>query len=204
MLQFNHQLSLSFAFMHFFTAGVILCIPPARQPFTPLAQEAKAGIMRIILASRSLGSSSQIARHIDQLLTALLRITVIREMDNALQNQVPTQGLLGHSTHNPVWDHTTMPEHTSRQSVHDQGTNYPLNHPPLSSTDPTSTTAALPQQLLGQGDAQFNFDLAAFNDNAGIEFDTHIDEAFGSFGQMMFNILPDDPYTPWNWGGRSR
>lgn len=43
LAQFKGQLCLSFAFAHFFIAGVILCIHPARQPFTPLAQEAKAG-----------------------------------------------------------------------------------------------------------------------------------------------------------------
>ena len=198
MLQLNHTLSLSFAFMHFFTAGVILCIPPARQPFSTVAQDAKAGIMRIILACRGLGSSSQIARHIDQLLTALLRVTVLREMDNALHNQVdasvpslPEQSIERDDRSNDV----RLPP-TDRS--------FAFDHLPASTMSTNPPAPSVPTQLTGHGDGQFSFDLGSMHDNTGIAFDTQLDEAFGTFGQMMFNLQPDDPYTPWNWGSRSR
>ncbi|KAL6251103.1 hypothetical protein RBB50_001311 [Rhinocladiella similis] len=205
MPKFNHHLSLSFAFMHFFTAGVILCIPPARQPFSSLAQEAKAGIMRIILACRDLGSSSQIARHIDQLLTALLRITVLREMDNALQNQRAGAAAIEQcNTATTAFDGDDAPGQVvdNRPPMSGQTNLYPNQS--YSTSVPSGLAASLPTNLAGDGDAQFSFDLVGVHDNAGIEFDTQLDEAFGTFGQMMFNVQPDDPYTPWNWGSRSR
>ncbi|KAK5194543.1 hypothetical protein LTR99_003045 [Exophiala xenobiotica] len=202
MLQFNHHLSLSFAFMHFFTAGVILCIPPARQPFSTLAQEAKAGIMRIILACRDVGSSSQIARHIDQLLTALLRVTVLREMDNALQNQTTGPVLLEQSETGFERDHTSTQAADSRPHHADHGNLYSSHL--YSASMASGDGVSLPTNLTGHGDAQVSFDLDSLHDNAGIEFDTQLDEAFGTFGQMMFNVQPDDRYTPWNWGSRSR
>lgn len=175
MLPLNHSLSLSFAFMHFFTAGVILCIPPARQPFSTVAQDAKAGIMRIILACRGLGSSSQIARHIDQLLTALLRVTVLREMDNALHN-------------NQTSAPTTLPDlqgGSNDLSSADQS----YTQLPAPAMGVSLGTAAIPSHLTGQGDPQFSFDLGTLQDNdTGIEFDTQLDEAFGTFGQSKFSF----------------
>ncbi|KAI1630125.1 fungal-specific transcription factor domain-containing protein [Exophiala viscosa] len=198
MLQLNHTLSLSFAFMHFFTAGVILCIPPARRPFSTIAQDAKAGIMRIILACRGLGSSSQIARHIDQLLTALLRVTVLREMDNALLNQVeasvpslPEQPIERDDRSNDI----RLPPTERAFSFHQL---------PASVMNTDLPAPSVSTQLTGHGEGQFSFDLGSMHDNTGIAFDTQLDEAFGTFGQMMFNLQPDDPYTPWNWGSRSR
>ncbi|KAK4949685.1 hypothetical protein LTR10_011526 [Elasticomyces elasticus] len=198
MLQLNHSLSLSFAFMHFFTAGVILCIPPARQPFSTVAQDAKAGIMRIILACRGLGSSGQIARHIDQLLTALLRVTVLREMDNALHNQSSVPALPEQQQQFESADRSN----DVRLPTSDRAFSY--NQLPASALTAVPSATSLPTQLTGQGDAQFSFDLGSMHDNTGIAFDTQLDEAFGTFGQMMFNLQPDDPYTPWNWGSRSR
>ncbi|CAK7224200.1 hypothetical protein SEUCBS140593_005490 [Sporothrix eucalyptigena] len=29
---------------------------------------------------------------------------------------------------------------------------------------------------------------------------SQLDEAFGTFGQVFFNLVPDDPYSAWNWG----
>ncbi|KAJ9636639.1 hypothetical protein H2204_005239 [Knufia peltigerae] len=233
MPKFNHHLSLSFAFMHFFTAGVILCIPPARQPFSSLAQEAKAGIRRIILACRDLGSSSQIARHIDQLLTALLRITVIREMENALQNQgasVSTEAQSSTATAAFNGDDVSGQVVDNRPSLNEQANLYPNQS--YSTPMPSGLTSSLPTNMTGDGDVQFSFDLSGVHHTAGIEFDTQLDEAFGTFGQsmlpviipglvpgdvlmlkqgyvlifilVMFNVQPDDPYTPWNWGSRSR
>ena len=76
---------ISFILMNFFTAGVILCIPPTIWPFSALAHEAKAGTLRIIRASRGLRNVSHIARHTEQLLTGLLRLSLQQEVDNGLQ-----------------------------------------------------------------------------------------------------------------------
>lgn len=84
--QFSHQLALSFVFMHLFTAGVILCVPPINQPYSVLASESKAGVLRIISASRAMRSTNSIARHTDQVLTKLYSKTIQREMDSALRN----------------------------------------------------------------------------------------------------------------------
>lgn len=86
-MRFEHHLSVGFVLMHFFTAGVILCIPPTNHPFSQRAQEAKAGVARIIRASRALRSRSQVARHTEQLLTDLLKVTHKRELDNALHTE---------------------------------------------------------------------------------------------------------------------
>ncbi|QUC23842.1 uncharacterized protein UV8b_08083 [Ustilaginoidea virens] len=32
------------------------------------------------------------------------------------------------------------------------------------------------------------------------QVDSQLDEAIGTFGQMLFNLVPNDPYTAWNWG----
>ena len=79
------QFVISFILMNFFTAGVILCIPPTIWPFSTLAHEAKAGTLRIIRASRGLRTVSQIARHTEQLLTGLLKLSLQQEVDNGLQ-----------------------------------------------------------------------------------------------------------------------
>ncbi|KIX04928.1 uncharacterized protein Z518_05799 [Rhinocladiella mackenziei CBS 650.93] len=183
MAQYNHRLSLSFAFMHFFTAGVILCIPPAKQPFSLVAQEAKAGISRIILASRSLGSSSQIAQHIDQLLTALLRITILREMDNALHNQGSISGVAAQSTASFAKEAGSLHQDSTRPSSVDRGAPLTRNQLHAAPSEIPSNTTSLSPQLPGQSEPHFPFDLTSFNDNGGIEFDTQLDEAFGSFGQ---------------------
>ena len=82
--RFKHQLALSFVFMHLFTAGVILCVPPTCLPYSQLASESKAGVLAIISASRAMKSTNSIARHTDQLLTKLYQKTMQREMDTAL------------------------------------------------------------------------------------------------------------------------
>lgn len=83
---FDYQLAQSFALMHLFTAGIILCIAPTCQPYSQMAGEAKAGVLRIIAACRAIKDESKIAKHTDQMLTKLYQKTMQREMDNALRN----------------------------------------------------------------------------------------------------------------------
>ncbi|KHO02004.1 fatty acid catabolic regulatory protein [Metarhizium album ARSEF 1941] len=81
----ENQFAVSFVLMNFFTAGVILCIPPTTWPLSAIAHEAKAGTLRIIHASRVLKPVTPIAPHTEQLLTGLLRRSLQQEVENGLQ-----------------------------------------------------------------------------------------------------------------------
>ncbi|KIX99250.1 uncharacterized protein Z520_04826 [Fonsecaea multimorphosa CBS 102226] len=87
--EFEGQLAQSFVLMHLFTAGVILCIAPTCQPYSQMAGEAKAGVLRIIAACRAIKDESKIAKHTDQMMTRLYKKTMQREMDNALRPPPP-------------------------------------------------------------------------------------------------------------------
>ncbi|KAH8700416.1 C6 transcription factor [Talaromyces proteolyticus] len=87
--KFEKHFVVSIIFHYFFMAGVILCIIPTSQPFTNTAQEAKAGVVRIIRASRAMAHHNRIARQTDKLLTELLKIAVQRETEEALNTSVP-------------------------------------------------------------------------------------------------------------------
>jgi hypothetical protein len=82
--KFRKHFAASFVSMQQFTAGVILCIQPTCLPFSPAALEAKAGVLKIIRASRTESHQNRIARHTEQLLTELLKVTNQREMACAL------------------------------------------------------------------------------------------------------------------------
>lgn len=85
--QFNHHLALSFLLLQMFAAGVILCVPPLCLPYSKMANESKAGVLRIISASRALKSTNNVARHTDHLLTNLYQKIMQREMDITLDSQ---------------------------------------------------------------------------------------------------------------------
>jgi hypothetical protein len=87
----ENQFAMSFVLMNFFTAGVILCIPPTTWPLSSIAHEAKAGTLRIIRASRSLKNVTPIAPHTEQLLTGLLKRSLQQEVDNGLQQDLNTR-----------------------------------------------------------------------------------------------------------------
>lgn len=76
-----------FMLMNLFTAGVILCIPPSVWPLSSIAQDAKAGTLRIIKTSRVLKGVSPIALHTEQLLTRLLKICLEQEVENSLRQE---------------------------------------------------------------------------------------------------------------------
>lgn len=87
------QFCISFFFMHLFTAGVILSMAPASQPLSSMSQQAKAGIVRILRATKQSGGKNRIAQHTEKLLSELLQITLHREMENALKaesNEIPS------------------------------------------------------------------------------------------------------------------
>lgn len=82
----KNEMCVSFALMHFFASGVILCIPPSIKPFSGIAQDCKRGVMRIIKASKSLRKHSHIAGLTEKLLCDLFRVTLQRELDTALSD----------------------------------------------------------------------------------------------------------------------
>lgn len=84
----ENQYAMAFVMMNFFTAGVILCIPPTTWPLSSIAHEAKAGTLRIIKASRALKHVTPIASHTEQLLTGLLKRSLQQEVDNGLQQEL--------------------------------------------------------------------------------------------------------------------
>jgi Fungal specific transcription factor domain len=88
----KHEMFISFILMHFFTAGVILCIPPSIKPFSDVGQDCKRGVIRIIKASKSLKDRSQIAELTEKLLSDLFRVTLQREIDAALQSETLQNG----------------------------------------------------------------------------------------------------------------
>lgn len=90
--KFEKHFVVSIVFHYLFMAGVILCIVPTSQPFTNTAQETKAGVVRIIRASRAMAQHNRIARQIDKLLTELLKIAVQRETLGALDSSVACYG----------------------------------------------------------------------------------------------------------------
>ena len=90
VMQFEHEFCLAFIFVHLFTAGVILCIPPTSQPYSNTAQEAKAGVFRIIQAAKALSHRCQIARHAEQLLSDLLKLSLHREVDMVFKDDRKT------------------------------------------------------------------------------------------------------------------
>lgn len=84
----EHHFVMPFVLMNYFTAGVILCIPPTTWPLSAIAHEAKAGTLRIIRATRALKHVSPVAAHTEQLLTSLLRQSLQQEVDNGLQEEL--------------------------------------------------------------------------------------------------------------------
>ncbi|GAM33905.1 hypothetical protein TCE0_013f01143 [Talaromyces pinophilus] len=101
--KFEKHFVVSIVFHYLFMAGVILCIIPTSQPLTNTAQEAKAGVVRIIHASRAMAQHNRISRQTDKLLTELLKIAVQRETLAALDNTSVT-GYHGDEAEPPLLD----------------------------------------------------------------------------------------------------
>jgi hypothetical protein len=87
VIEFRTEFCLAFIFTHLFSAGVILCIPPTSQPYSSTAQEAKAGVFRIIQAAKALRPDCQIAGHTERLLSDLLKLSLHREVDMAFKEE---------------------------------------------------------------------------------------------------------------------
>ncbi|RAK91831.1 C6 transcription factor [Aspergillus costaricaensis CBS 115574] len=169
-----------------FTAGVILCIPPTVKPLTATAHEAKDGVVRIIRASRSLKSHDRIARQTEQLLTELLKVTTQREITHALADNIETNcpsdtRLTGSGVDGPSND--SLSAGRSRTSH-----------------GPAAQAAVDPVQ--GSWDTDYNAPPAVMGpyDFLPAQAFQQLDDTFGAFGESMFNLVPDDQNSTWNWG----
>ncbi|OJJ72162.1 hypothetical protein ASPBRDRAFT_196272 [Aspergillus brasiliensis CBS 101740] len=185
-----HKLKNHFAIavvsMQQFTAGVILCIPPTVKPLTATAHEAKDGVVRIIRASRGLKSHDRIARQTEQLLTELLKVTTQREITHALADNLDT---------NPP------PDSRLTSSVVAGASNESLSAG-RSRTAPGAAAQAVVDPVQGTWDAEFHTLPAVMGpyDFLPAQAFQQLDDAFGAFGESMFNLVPDDQNSTWNWG----
>ncbi|GAB1312701.1 Heat-labile enterotoxin, A chain [Madurella fahalii] len=220
VMQFEHEFCLGFIFVHLFTAGVILCIPPTSHPYSNTAQEAKAGVFRIIRAAKALSPRSQIARHAEQLLSDLLKLSLHREVDMVFKDD--RKNYQGPGTNRPPAEPPCIANNTCETERPASGRQH---NPPDSDFNqnqcsetllqaPSTSTSETPLSLLQQ-----DYDPGSFGNGwvtpypvinlsnvvgSNIQpLDLPLDEAFGAFGQVMFNLMPDDPLNSWGWGRRS-
>ncbi|KAJ5960225.1 Short-chain dehydrogenase/reductase SDR [Penicillium vulpinum] len=175
VLRFKHHFAESFASLQQFTAGVILCILPTSQPFTTAAHEAKAGIMRIIHASAAFGPHNRIAKQTAQLLTELLKVTIEREMS----------------------DNTGIPSLSSPDIFRDHHPTSTIHAPPHSTQHPEMSQKIHNQSGINERLVQTPIEPS---EHPSANIFEQLDDTFGAFGELMFNLIPDDQSSAWNWG----
>lgn len=199
---FRHQLALSFVCVHLFTAGAILCVPPIYLPYSGLAADSKAGVLRIISACRALSSTNSIALHTDQVLTKLYRKTIQREMDSALRNSA--EGFVHAASHGEAIEAVYSPPRLSTPEIRGQQTvEPPVSHvgPEINQTTTlvanvdhgivahTQTVTESLYENLDVSDMpvvpylQFTQSLNQ-DGNVGAFLSEHLDDTFGAFDHM--------------------
>lgn len=189
----RQEASTPFIITHLITAAVILSIEPTSNPFTDSAHECKKGILRMIQASKTYKPSYSAAELAYGLLTDLLKVTLRREMENALPE-------------NSVGVHDEEPSSVAIQSNQNEQATRALRHYPPNQvqevasgqpqpepgnirtwTDPQTISIHESQQpLLGEiadTDASFG-DMLAGN-HIGDEFLWTLD----TFENGMFTVL---------------
>lgn len=112
---FQKHYSISFVTFHLFTAGVILSLVPPAQPFGSSAQEAKAGVLRIIQTCRSMRDKDRAAKHTEEILVELLKVTTTRETNIALRSAEVSEQPRSFFT-SPAQDQTDQPGQTASQT----------------------------------------------------------------------------------------
>ncbi|CAG9947950.1 unnamed protein product [Clonostachys rosea f. rosea IK726] len=212
IMEFKNEFCMAFIFVHLFTAGVILCIPPTSHPNSNTSQEAREGVFRIIRGAKALRQHSQIARHTEKLLSDLLKLSLHREVELSFKE-----------------DRRTNAQPSTRQNE-DQNSAFDDTHRPVSPPRLASLAqsgGSCDRELLATDPpAEFNNDMQleesdlyshnfenpwpgsypifdSLVDSNGLQIeslDSPLDEAFGQFGQVMFNLMPDDPLNNWGWG----
>ncbi|KAL1884845.1 hypothetical protein Plec18167_001500 [Paecilomyces lecythidis] len=177
---FESQFCISFLLMHFFSAGVILCLPPTLWPFSAKANESKAGTLRIVRAARKLRLKSQIAKHTEELLTKLVRLCLQQELENALKEDGSPK-MAGASSHlqcvNDGYSMSAPPAVPQHQTTHDETT---AEQQFFSSNEYNSNFDT--QGLAVEAEQDFSFD--PFWNGQYHQIDDQLDEALGNFGQM--------------------
>lgn len=172
--RFQHHFAVSFASMQQFTAGVILCIQPTFAPFSPAALDAKAGVIRIIRASRGLRCHNRIAKHSEQLLTELLKVTNEREMSRALVYGDGANGSKETSSTNRTTPCIRQREMANEVSQTDLSTSVPSNLPQsLPEASPWDCASA----------PEFQRDATGASDFPSAYIFEQLDNTFGAFGE---------------------
>lgn len=196
------ELSLAFVLMNFFTAGVILCLAPTSWPFSKAANEAKDGILRIIRASRNLRSRNKIAKHTEQLLTRLLKLSLRQELENALNSNNNNNSESASDTNPREQDQvpsqlaSPLQQSPRLAPVEPCSSSTLKGYPGPSSADPLTQPACgdVPFSMAGMpaGDLDIGPLGEAGNLNSGVEvseggcyhqIDSYMDETMGAFGE---------------------
>lgn len=187
------ELSLAFVLMNFFTAGVILCLAPTVRPFSKAANEAKEGILRIIRASRRLQSKNKIAKHTEQLLTRLLKLSLRQELENALNNNTESASdiIPREQGQEQVPSQHASPAQSPRVVAVESCSSSTLKaDPPL--TQPAGGDVPFPMTGMPADDLGIEPIGEAGNLNSGLEvsesgclhqIDSYMDETMGAFGE---------------------
>ncbi|CAG9986791.1 unnamed protein product [Clonostachys byssicola] len=212
IMEFKNEFCMAFIFIHLFTAGVILCIPPTSHPNSNTAQEAREGVFRIIRGAKALRQHSQIARHTEKLLSDLLKLSLHREVELSFKEDRkidPRPSMRQNENGNSTVDNNQLPASPPRLVNLAQTDGRYSGE--LLATDPQTEFNS--DMQLGGSDVHSNtFDNVCTGsypifdnliDSNGFEIeslDLPLDEAFGQFGQVMFNLMPDDPLNNWGWG----
>ncbi|OJZ80583.1 hypothetical protein ASPFODRAFT_704873 [Aspergillus luchuensis CBS 106.47] len=191
--KFQNSFAGSFVSMQQFTAGAILCLQPSLLPFSQAAFDAKAGVMRIIRASRAISYHNRIAKHIEELLTELLRVVNEREMSRALVDD-PSDGMADNKMF--MW----LNPATSRQRRRE--------HDPDSQTSSLPIASATTEELVEPDVWECGIEADFPSDGtyiSPVHFPSEsileqLDSTFGAFGELMFNMTPEDQNNIWNWG----
>ncbi|KAJ6020492.1 hypothetical protein N7540_005996 [Penicillium herquei] len=206
---FENEFAISFLLMNFFTAGIILCIVPTVFPFSDVSHEARTAVLRIVHTSRVLQDSNRIARHTEQLLSTLLRLSLQQELESGLR-QDPHVTNLGHASdvqplsvttsdrerHLPSADVNTFPytgpsapEHAGIHSLPTQAYGGRFDTAPqMATTRDISATSNL-------GASEVEFSVLGYGQQS--EIDTQLDETLGAFGQGILCWFPGFSFYIW-------
>lgn len=208
---FQDHYSISFVNFHLFTAGVILCLVPPVQPFTPSAQEAKAGVLRIIQACRATRDKDRTAQYIEDILAEILKVTTTRETRIALgspedaekANSAPRPGSSAHDrSHQAI-----QSDLTGQNAPHDISANvqYPFDvyipHPTNQSPTTVRTgrwTEQPYQNSFADEPVNMNTTANLGSIDPGMLVEPQAlqqsDEIFGSFGKCKTPIMTHHLY----------
>ncbi|KAI1616635.1 hypothetical protein EDD36DRAFT_141415 [Exophiala viscosa] len=196
--EFEGHVAQSFVLMHLFTAGIILCIAPTCQPYSQVAGEAKAGVLRIIAACRAIKDDSKIAKHTDQMLTRLYKRTMEREMENALRvsDTGRPKDRIGQTVAGRQFqDNHAAPQSHRRGYTTPQATSQVDMEAATAATVQSETPSGLDYQNGNRADewpdesvvSYLQFESLHHADRTDFHVDEHIDEAYGAFEESECN-----------------